>query len=100
MDSQEEHRKTSLYDIEETERFLEQVQGLIGSVKEWDDIKATIDCDLARDPLFTKDPRLLNRIPGTDLYGLTIKCYPPLTLFYTVNERLKKLTLVEIHRFY
>jgi hypothetical protein len=87
----------SLYEIEETPEFLEQAKDLIGSVKQWDEIKETIDLELARDPLFKKDPALLNRIPGTDLHGITICCFPPLTLFYTVNDRLRKLTLIEIH---
>ena len=93
----QEDPRNSLYEIEETPEFLAQAERLIGSVRQWDEIKQTIDLDLARDPLFTKDPTLLNRIPGTDLYGITICCFPPLTLFYTVNEQLRKLTLVEIH---
>lgn len=87
------------YQIVETDEFIEQVGDLLGSLQNWDEIKSTFDLDLARDPLFSKDPTVLNQIPGTDLYGITIRCFPPLTLFYTVNEKLQKLTLIEIHPF-
>jgi hypothetical protein len=93
----EEKRRSLLYEIAETDVFLKQVSILIGSIKRWDEIKETIDLELASDPLFTRDPALLNRVPGTTLYGITIRCFPPLTLFYSVDEGSRKLTLVEIH---
>ena len=97
MDWQENPHNIEFYEVVETNEFLDQVEELIGSVQQWDEIKTTFDLDLARDPLFKKDPSVLNEIPGTDLYGMTIRCAPPLTLFYTVNEHLKRLTLIEIH---
>ena len=97
MDSPGNSHSFRCYSIVETEEFSAQAEELIGSTKQWDEIKSTFDFDLARDPLFSKDPSVLNQIPGTVLYGMTIRCFPPLTLFYTVNVELQRLTFIEIH---
>lgn len=97
MDWPRNPHSSEYYEVVETNEFLRQVEELIGSVQQWDEIKEAFDLDLAKDPLFKKDPNVLNAIPDTDLYGIMIRCSPPLTLFYTVNEHLKRLTLIEIH---
>jgi hypothetical protein len=82
-----------LYRIVETAEFQERAAAFTGSIERWDDIKATIDLDLARDPHIGKP------IPGTRLYAQRIETYPPLTVYYTIDDDARVMTLVEMRVF-
>ncbi len=83
---------SSNYGVEESEGFLASISNIIGSVRRWDEIKETIDLDLARDPYVGQE------IPGTALRAVTILSQPPLTLYYSVDETRRVLTLVGAYR--
>lgn len=81
------------YIVKETRYFLEQVELLVSKIEKWDEIKASIDLDLAR------NPRAGMPIPETQLYAVTILSEPPLTVYYTIDYGSQILTLVEVHLF-
>ena len=63
------------YIVKETRYFLEQVELLVSKIEKWDEIKASIDLDLAR------NPRAGMPIPETRLYAVTILSEPPLIVY-------------------
>lgn len=81
------------YTVKETDYFVKQVVLLTGEIEAWDEIKETIDLDLAR------NPRAGQEIPETELYAVTILSEPSLTVYYTVDDENEILTLVEVHLF-
>lgn len=81
------------YIVKETRYFLEQVELLVSKIEKWDEIKASIDLDLAR------NPRAGMPIPETQLYAVTILSEPPLIVYYTIDYGSQILTLVEVHLF-
>ena len=81
------------YTVKETHYFLEQMGLLVSRIERWDEIKETIDLDLAR------NPRAGMRIPDTQLYAVTVLSEPPLTVYYTIDDQAQILTLVEVHLF-
>lgn len=81
------------YIVKETRYFLEQVELLVSKIERWDEIKASIDLDLAR------NPRAGMPIPETQLYAVTILSEPPLIVYYTIDYGSQILTLVEVHLF-
>lgn len=81
------------YIVKETRYFLEQVELLVSKIEKWDEIKASIDLDLAR------NPRAGMPIPETQLYAVTILSEPPLIVYYTIDYGSQVLTLVEVHLF-
>ena len=48
------------FDVVETDRFTAQAVALAGSIERWDEIKETIDLDLARNPTIFPEIRLLD----------------------------------------
>lgn len=81
------------YIVKETRYFLEQVELLVSKIEKWDEIKASIDLDLAR------NPRAGMPIPETQLYAVTVLSEPPLTVYYTIDYGSQLLTLVEVRLF-
>lgn len=81
------------YIVKETDYFVEQVELLTGEIEAWDEIKETIDLDLAR------NPRAGQEIPETELYAVTTLSKPSLTVYYTVDDENEIVTLVEVHLF-
>ncbi len=81
------------YTVKETHYFIEQVEFLTETIEVWDEIKETIDLDLAR------KPRSGRRIPETQLYAVTVLSDPPLTVYYTIDDETETITLVEVHLF-
>lgn len=66
-------------DVEETERFSNEVLKLAGNVERWDEIKETIELDLARNPF------LVPIIPGTNLRAITLPTVPPRTIYFSIR---------------
>ncbi|MGH2586102.1 MAG: hypothetical protein ACRDJE_14410 [Dehalococcoidia bacterium] len=83
----------SRYTVTETAEFLERAAAFAGSSERWDKIKETIDQDLARDP-YVGQP-----VPGTRLYAIQIDTWPPLTIYYTIDDEAREMTLVEMRMF-
>jgi len=81
------------YTVRETHYFIEQVELLTDTIEVWDEIKETIDLDLAR------NPRAGRQIPETQLYAVTVLSDPALTVYYTIDDHNKIITLVEVHLF-
>ena len=84
----------SPYTVKETDYFIEQVGFLVHEIRRWDEIKETIDLDLARNP-----HEAGHQIPETALYAITLLSEPPLTLYYAVDDDEGVVTLVEVHLF-
>jgi len=78
------------YEIIEHPEFLVQASNLTGSIRNWDEIKNTIDNDLAR------EPHAGELLSGTRLYGVSIASNPPLTLYYTVDDVKGTMTLLAL----
>lgn len=83
--------KPQLYQIKETERFLSKVSKVIPSIKRWDEIRETIDCDIARNPHRFED------IPGTELKAVTLLSEPPLTLYFTIDDEAETIILQDLY---
>ena len=81
------------YIVKETHYFIQQVGFLTETIEAWDEIKETIDLDLAR------NPRAGQRIPKTQLYAVTVLSDPPLTVYYAIDDESKTIVLVEVHLF-
>ena len=81
------------YTVKETHYFIEQVEFLTNKIEVWDEIKETIDLDLAR------NPRAGRQIPETQLYAVTVLSDPALTVYYTIDDENEIITLVEVHLF-
>jgi hypothetical protein len=81
-----------LFTIIETEEFLNTLRLYFPSAKRWDEIKETIDLDLA------KNPTIAHKIHGTYLYAIPLSTNPPLTIYYSVDSKKQTVTLLEIHR--
>lgn len=84
----------SPYVVKETDYFVEQVRLLTGQIEVWDEIKETIDLDLARNPKAAGQ-----KIPETQLYAITTLTDPSLTVYYTFDDDNEIVTLVEAHLF-
>jgi hypothetical protein len=78
------------YKVKETKRFLSHVKELMGNFKRWDEIKETIDLDIAR------NPNIFEKIPGTNLRAVNLATDPPRTLYFTVNEAQETIVLEDL----
>ena len=92
MDWQSSFDSDPPYCIVESPTFESQFTGLVNNPKLRDDLKNTFDLDLAR------NPSAFQRIPGTKLRAVTIACSPPLTVYFTVDKKNRRVTLQEIHK--
>ena len=77
------------YGVRETYIFTQQVRDLIPDPRVWDDIKATIDLDLARNPYIGQPIRSILR-------GMLLETDPSLLLLYAVDEEDHLILLVEL----
>jgi hypothetical protein len=68
------------FGVRETRRFTDKAAKLLGGLRAWEDIKATLDYDVAR------DPTSFLRIPETDLYAVQLNTDPPHVVYFTVHE--------------
>lgn len=75
--SQSRHRP---YEIVESASFLEQVQELMGSFERWDEIRETIDIEIASNP--TRFPQ----IHGTPIRAVGLATPSPKTLYFMVDN--------------
>lgn len=66
-------------DVEEAPRFTKEVLALAGSVYGWDEIKETIELDVARDPF------QVPMIPGTNLRAIALRTVPPRTIYFSIR---------------
>ncbi|HXN05590.1 MAG TPA: hypothetical protein VN944_00835 [Nitrospiria bacterium] len=82
-----------LYTVIEGNNFSQQLPLFIESIKKWDEIKSSIDLDLARNPF------LARKIPNTELYVLTLRTNPPLTIYFSIERDKQEITLLEIKQF-
>gem|GEM_PF-4136006 len=80
------------FDLEETPTFLEDIERLAGSVQQWDEIRSAIDWALAT------DPRIGRQIARTDVWALPLESHPLITVYYTVDERRRVVTLERAFR--
>ncbi len=78
------------FKVKEAERFLAHVKELIGSFQRWDEIKQTIDLDIAR------NPNVFEKIPGTNLRAVSLSTDPPRTLYFTVDEAQEAIILEDL----
>lgn len=91
MDSSDRPRPPgNRYSVTESEEFLGQAAGLLGSQRAWDDIKESFDEDVSRDPY------LGERIAGTHLYALATNTWPQWTIYYTISERARTVCLIAV----
>ena len=79
------------YQIIESDEFKQQFELLVPHPQLRDDILLAFHSEL---PV---DPEKFEIVPSTNLRAATVVCNPPLTLYFTVQERV--ITLVEIHPF-
>lgn len=90
MDLQSRTEQLPPYQIIESPEFEEQFSQLVQDPKLRDDLQRSFAWQL---PV---NPENFHRIPGTKLRFANI-ADPPLTLFFTVNNR--KITLIDIQPF-
>lgn len=38
-------------------------------------------------------------VPGTTLYAIQIRIWPPLTIYYTIDDGRREMTLIEMRTF-
>jgi len=67
------------FKVKETRKFLSHVKALVGSFQRWDEIKETIDLDIAR------NPNIFEKVPGTELRAVNLATDPPRTLYFTIE---------------
>ncbi len=89
MDLQSRTEQFPPYQIIESIAFTEQFSRLVSDPRLRDDLQREFYDVL---PL---DPEQFQKVPGTTLRAVTIACFPALTLFFTIKDRV--ITLLEIH---
>ena len=89
MDLQSRTESNPPYLIRESEEYAEQFRHLVPSARLRDEIQRVFYAELPA------DPEKFERIPGTRLRAVTVATTPPLTLYFTVENRV--ITLLEIH---
>jgi hypothetical protein len=82
--SEENHKP---YCIVETPQFEEDVRQCMGNFLRWDEVKETIDLDLAR------KPHLFEQIPGTKYRAVTLPTEPLRTLYFSIDDKNEKVIL-------
>jgi hypothetical protein len=75
------------YLIVETPQFQEDVKKYMGNFRRWDEVKETIDLDLAR------KPHLFEQIPETQYRAVTLQTKPLRTLYFSVDDGNEKVIL-------
>jgi hypothetical protein len=75
------------YRVVETPQFQEDVKRCMGNFQRWDEVKETIDLDLAR------DPHIFEQIPGTKYCAVTLQTKPLRTLYFSVGDKAETVTL-------
>jgi hypothetical protein len=78
------------YKVKETKRFLSRARKLTGSFKRWDEVKETIDLDIAR------NPTIFEKIPGINLRAVGLLTNPPRTLYFSVDEAKETVILEDL----
>lgn len=81
------------FQIIEEAHYTEQLARLVRDAVLRDDIQRSFDYDLSRNPYECEE------VPGTRLRALTIACFPPLTIYFSVNETERIVCLIDAHRF-
>jgi hypothetical protein len=82
-----------LYKVVETDQFLERAAAFFGGFERWDEIKETIDFDLAR------NPHVGQPVLGTELYAVQINIWPPTTLYYAIDDDKREMELRDMRQF-
>jgi hypothetical protein len=85
-------KEADRYDLVETTAFLKDVEGLAGSLQQWDEIKSAIDWALST------DPRIGRQISETAVWALPIESRPMFTVYYTIDEGRRVVTLQRAFR--
>lgn len=75
------------FEVVESKRFRQDVRSIMRGFRRWDEIKHTVDLDIAR------NPEAFEEIPGTGLHAVTLSTSPPRTLYFTVDNEAEKITL-------
>lgn len=75
------------FKVKETKRFSQDVIKCMSNFKRWDEIKETIDLDLAR------NPTLFEQIPGTEYRAVTLSTTPMRTLYFSVDSNSETVIL-------
>ena len=89
MDLQNKTEQFPPYQVIESAEFAEQFAKLVSDPRIRDDLQREFYSVL---PM---DPETFPQVPGTKLRAVTIVCFPALTLFFIVKDRI--ITLLEIH---
>lgn len=89
MDSQSRAEEYPHYQVIESPEFTEQFSRLVSDPRVRDELQNEFYNVL---PI---DPEKFQKVPGTKLRAVTIACFPALTLFFTIKDRV--ITLLEIH---
>lgn len=89
MDLQSKTEKYPPYQVIESAEFAEQFARLVTDPQLRDDLQREFFSVLPID--HTKFPK----VPDTKLQAITIVCSPPMTMFFTIKERV--ITLLEVH---
>jgi hypothetical protein len=89
MDLQHKTEEFPPYQVIESAAFAEQFSKLVGDSLLRDELQAEFYSVLPQ------DPEHFQVVPGTKLHAVTIACFPALTLFFTIKDRV--ITLLEIH---
>ena len=79
-----------MYELRTTQAFDLLVRHWMGSLEQWDDIWFNFDLRLVN------DPHLGQPVPGTSLWALPLNTYPPITVYYHINEDDRVITLHSI----
>jgi len=88
MDAQNKSEASPPYQIIEDPAFSSKFKSMVPDDRMRDELTRIFYAELPNDP--GKFPT----IPGVshiNLKAVTIACFPPLTLFFTINERIIKL---------
>lgn len=78
------------YTVVETQEFLQAAVKVIGSGRAWDDVKESFDLDIARNPYIGQ------LIPNTHLYALATNTWPQWTIYYTIDDQSRTVTLLAV----
>lgn len=81
--SEENHEP---YRVVETPQFQEDVKRCMGNFQRWDEVKETMDLDLAR------KPQLFEPIPGTKYQAVTLQTKPLRTLYFSFDDENETVT--------
>ena len=80
------------YKVVESPRFARDVKNHFSNFQRWDEIKETIDLDIAR------NPSIFEKVPSTELYSVGLPTMPPLTLYFSIDLIAKKATIGAINK--